>query len=109
MAFWTYLLHCNGGFFYTGHTDNLERRMAEHDAGELPGFARDHRPVTLVWSQQFPTRYEALAAERHIKGWSRAKKMALIRGDWALVSELAKGKGRASTDSTRTENLDGQP
>jgi predicted GIY-YIG superfamily endonuclease len=94
MSFWAYMLHCNGGFFYTGHTDNLERRIAQHEVGALPGFASDHRPVKLVWSQEFPSRYEALTAERRIKGWSRAKKMALIRGDWERVSTLAKGRDR---------------
>ncbi|HET9810520.1 MAG TPA: GIY-YIG nuclease family protein, partial [Sphingomicrobium sp.] len=66
------------------------------------GFASLHRPVQLVWSQEFASRYEALRAERQIKGWSRAKKMALIRGDWALISTLAKGKSSPSTSSGRT-------
>jgi len=61
--------------------------------------------VTLVWSDEFPSRYEALQAERQIKGWSRAKKLALIRGDWPLIGALArnsKEKDRASTGSART-------
>jgi len=86
------MLHCNGGFFYTGHTDNLKRRIAQHESGEVPGFVRDHLPATLVWSEGFPSRIEALAAERRLKGWSRAKKLALIRGDWAEISRLAKEK-----------------
>jgi predicted GIY-YIG superfamily endonuclease len=48
--------------------------------------------VTLVWCDEFPSRYEALSAERQIKGWSRAKKPALIRGDWALISKLARNR-----------------
>jgi predicted GIY-YIG superfamily endonuclease len=62
--------------------------------------------VKLVWSNEFPSRYEAFAAERQIKGWSRAKKMALIRGNWDLVSQLAKNRQErewASTSSARTE------
>ncbi len=58
----------------------------------IAGFTADKLPVALVWSQEFATRYEALEAERRIKGWSRAKKMALIRGDWGKISALAKGK-----------------
>ena len=92
MSFWAYILHCRGGKFYAGHTDNLEKRIGEHQSGIVEGFTRDHLPVKLVWTQEFPTRYEALRAERQIKGWSRAKKMALIRGDWDLVSKLAKSK-----------------
>ena len=103
MAFWAYMLHCRGGAFYTGHTDNLPRRVGEHESGTIAGFTADKLPVALVWSQEFATRYEALEAERRIKGWSRAKKMALIRGDWGKISALAKGKTGPSTSSGRTD------
>jgi len=102
MAFWAYLLHCRGGVFYTGHTDDLEHRMAEHKSGLLPGFTQNMHPLELVWSQEFPTRYEALAAERQIKGWSRRKKPALIRGDWDAISRRARSKSCPSTSSGRT-------
>jgi len=103
MSFWAYMLHCRGGYFYTGHTDNLEYRIAQHRSGQIPGFTSDHLPVELVWSQEFSSRYEAISAERQIKGWSRAKKMALLRADWATLSRLAKSKGSPSTSSGRTE------
>jgi predicted GIY-YIG superfamily endonuclease len=103
MSFWAYMLHCRGGAFYTGHTDNLPYRIAQHESGTIPGFTADKLPVTLVWSQEFSTRVEALEAERRIKGWSRAKKLALIRGDWNRISSLAKGKNGPSTSSGRTE------
>jgi len=74
MAFWTYILHCNGGKFYVGHTDNLEQRIAQHQTGYFPGFTKAHLPVKLVWSDSFPTRDEARAMERRLKGWSRGKK-----------------------------------
>jgi putative endonuclease len=102
MTFWAYMLHCRGGAFYTGHTDNLEHRVAQHKSGVIEGFTHDYAPVELVWSQDFPSRIEALEAERRIKGWSRAKKLALIRGDWAMISALAKKKNGASTGSART-------
>jgi predicted GIY-YIG superfamily endonuclease len=97
------MLHCRGGYFYTGHTEDLVARIDQHESGWLPGFASDHLPIKLVWSQEFSTRYEALAAERQIKGWSRAKKMALIQGDWLKISELAQSKDSPSTSSGRTE------
>ena len=81
MSFWAYILHCLGGIFYTGHTDNLPRRIAEHETAAIVGFTSDRLPVTLVWSQEFSTRVEALETGRRIKRWSRAKKMALIRGE----------------------------
>jgi len=103
MSFWAYLLHCRGGVFYGGHTDNLEVRLAQHQAGAIRGYTAARLPVELVWSQEFPTRIDALTAERQIKGWSRAKKLALIRGDWAAISLLAKGKNSPSTSSGRTD------
>lgn len=90
--FWAYLLRCADKSFYCGHTDNLDDRIASHQHGQLRGYTRSRRPVSLVWSQEFPTRYEALSAERQIKGWSKAKKQALIDGDWGRVSFLARNR-----------------
>ena len=92
MPFYTYMLHCSDRSFYTGHTDDLQTRIAQHEAGAVPGHTQNRRPVKLVWSQEFGTRMEALEAERQIKGWSRAKKLALIREDWRLISTLARPK-----------------
>jgi len=102
MSFWAYMLHCRGGVFYTGHTEDLDYRLAQHKSGAVKGFTSKLLPIELVWSQDFPTRYEALAAERRIKGWSRQKKLALIRGDWERISALAKSKSGPSTSSGRT-------
>ena len=95
------MLHCRGGAFYVGQTDDLERRLAQHQAGAIAGFTAERLPVELVWSESFQTRIEALEAERRIKGWSRAKKMALIRGDWGDIARLARTKGGPSTSSGR--------
>jgi predicted GIY-YIG superfamily endonuclease len=103
LSFWTYLLHCNGGYFYVGHTDDLERRVTQHEAGYLSGFTRDHLPVKLVWSEYFQTRQEAREMEHRLKGWSRAKKLALIRGDWEAIQMLAKSKDSPSTSSGQTD------
>lgn len=100
LSFWTYMLHCRGGYLYVGHTDDLVRRMDQHERSTAPGFVRDHWPAKLVWSAEFATRYEAISMERRVKGWSRVKKLALIRGDWAEISNLAKGKGSPSTGRT---------
>ena len=88
--FWVYILLCNDGSYYTGHTDELEQRIAQHESGAIRGcFTFKRRPVTLVYSQEFFTREEALTAEMQIKGWGRKKKEAMIRGDWVEVSRLA--------------------
>ena len=90
MAFWTYMLRCSDGAYYTGHTDNLDRRIGEHQTGGHCDFTSRRMPVTLVWSENFPSRIEALEAERIVGGWSRAKKEALIAGDWSMVSHFAR-------------------
>ena len=86
------MLRCADGSYYTGHTEDFERRIAQHQSGAIPGDTRNRRPLTLVWSENFSTREEALAAERQVKGWSRAKKEALIAGAWDEVSRLANAK-----------------
>ena len=96
--FWVYILRCADGSYYTGHTDNLERRIGQYQAGECTGYTAARLPVELVWSQETTTREEALSAERQIIGWSRKKKEAMMRVDWAEVSRLAKSKSvRPST------------
>ena len=90
MSFYVYILKCRDGSYYTGHTDNLEQRLAQHRNRFFPNcYTATRLPVELVFSQTFPTREEALAAERQIKGWSRKKKEAMMRGDWNEVSSLA--------------------
>jgi putative endonuclease len=97
VAFWVYLLRCADGSYYAGHTDDLDKHIGEHSAGVCGGYTATRLPVELVWSQECSTRIEALSFERQIKGWSRAKKEALIRSDWEELSRLAKGKPRKQT------------
>ncbi|MBA4353986.1 MAG: GIY-YIG nuclease family protein [Novosphingobium sp.] len=92
MSFYAYLLRCNDGSYYAGHTDDLDLRFAQHQAGALGGYTAARRPVVLVWTEMFSTRDEAFAAERKVKGWSRAKKEALVAGDWSRVSVLARNR-----------------
>ena len=109
MAFWTYILRCCDGSYYVGHTDALEQRIGQHQTGQIPGYTHKRRPVTLVWSQDFASRIEALEAERRTKGWSRAKKEALIAGDWERLSLLARNRldqTSPSTGSGRTGSED---
>jgi putative endonuclease len=88
------MLRCADGHFYVGTTRKaLEERVAEHNAGTFNGYTAMRRPVTLVFSERFPNITDAVAAERKIKGWSRAKKQALVDGDWSRVSMLARRGG----------------
>ncbi|MBB3473686.1 TrmH family RNA methyltransferase [Sphingomonas sp. BK345] len=97
MSFHVYILRCADRTYYTGHTEDLERRVAEHQAGTIPGYTHDRRPVELMWSQDFPTRAEALERELQIKDWSRKKKEALFRADWEMIAEAARPRPRVST------------
>jgi putative endonuclease len=91
--FWVYILRCADKSYYTGHTDNLENRLAQHhNKASESCYTATRLPVELVFSQTFATRYEALASERQIKGWSRRKKEALMKGDWDAISSYAKKK-----------------
>jgi tRNA/rRNA methyltransferase len=89
MPFWTYILRCADGSYYTGHTDDLERRIGQHHAGTFKGYTHDRRPLEFVWADEFPTREEAITSEMRVKAWSRAKKEALIARDWERLSYFA--------------------
>ena len=87
-----YMLQCADGSYYVGSAtgDDLSKRVAEHEAGAYPGYTSARRPVRLVWSEHFDRIVDAIAVERKIKGWSRAKKEALIKGDWGDIRLLAR-------------------
>ncbi len=89
MPSWAYMLLCADGSFYTGCTTDLDTRFGQHQAGTLGGYTAIRRPVELVWAEEFQHIDDAIAAERRIKGWSRAKKKALIAGDWPAIQRLA--------------------
>ncbi len=91
MSQYVYILHCADNTYYTGSTGNLTRRLYEHQNGVSPeAYTYRRRPVELVWYQEVPTVTEALGYEHQIKGWSRAKKEALIRGDIDGIHAIVK-------------------
>ena len=97
MSFWFYILRCSDNSYYSGHTDNLDDRLAKHLSGAFPTcYTFNRGPLETVFTQEFPTREEALAAEQQIKRWSRRKKEAMIRGDWSEVSRLARSQSSRS-------------
>jgi putative endonuclease len=95
MGAFVYMLRCADDFYYVGSAtgDDLTKRVAEHETGAYPGYTSTRRPVRLVWSEHFDRITDAIAGERQIKGWSRAKKEALIQGDWSAIERLAKRRG----------------
>ena len=94
---WLYILRCADGSYYTGTTRTEPAvRVEEHNAGIYPGYTRKRRPVTLVHAGHFQAITDVIAAERQVKGWSRAKKEALVRGDWTALTLLAKRVAKPS-------------
>ncbi|MBL8047031.1 MAG: GIY-YIG nuclease family protein, partial [Anaerolineales bacterium] len=92
MGYYVYILRCFDNSYYTGSTNNLQRRLAEHQAGEVEGYTASRLPVELVWCAEFPSDHDAFLRERQIKGWSRAKKEALIRNDWVKLQTIVKNE-----------------
>jgi putative endonuclease len=92
MSAFVYILRCADGSYYVGSArgETLDKRMGEHQSGEMGGYTASRLPVELVYAEHFEAITDAIAAERRIKGWSRAKKEALIAGDWDRVQRLAK-------------------
>jgi len=83
-----YILRCIDGSLYIGETNDVDQRLLKHNEGSASGFTAKRRPVVLVYSELFPTRGAALKRERQLKGWTRAKKDALIASDATLLKRL---------------------
>ena len=76
-----YILRCADESLYTGWTNDLDRRLAAHNAGTASKYTRGRRPVELIYHETFSTKEEAMRREWAVKQLTRAKKLALIRGD----------------------------
>lgn len=97
-SYYIYILQCSDDSYYTGVTNNVERRFYEHQEGLIDGcYTHNKRPVKLVHIEEFSDVLEAISREKQIKGWTKKKKEALITGDFDKLVELA--KGRPSTSS----------
>ncbi len=92
MPSWVYILRCSDDSYYTGVTSNIEQRLDQHFHGKI-GYTAKRKPFEYLWSEEFANIDDAIAFEKQVKGWSRAKKEALMRGDWAEVQRLARKKG----------------
>ncbi|MGO4523759.1 GIY-YIG nuclease family protein [Microvirga sp. 2MCAF35] len=104
---WFYILRCADGSYYVGtsRSEDLEARLSQHNQGTFGGYTAKRRPVVLVYSTHFASIIEAIAYERQVKGWSRAKKEALIRGDFDALPGLSKSyRSGRSPASTPIEN-----
>jgi putative endonuclease len=88
--YYVYILLCYDQSYYTGITNDLERRMYEHHTGyNKKSYTHDRRPVELVFFEVFNNPKEAISCEKKIKGWSRKKKQAIINDNWERLKELS--------------------
>ena len=88
-----YILRCADGSYYTGLTkQNIEARLWEHNEGIYDSYTKKRRPVELVFTETYDRIVDAIARERQVKGWSRAKKEALIALNYEGLPELSRRK-----------------
>ncbi len=89
-SYFVYILECSDQSYYTGVTNEIERRVAEHQSGLNPKcYTYKRRPVTLKFIEQFNDINQAIAREKQIKGWTRRKKEALMAHDFNRLVELS--------------------
>lgn len=95
--YYVYILRCKDNSYYTGISSDPDKRVWQHNEGLIENAYTYHRrPVELIYSMNFENVYDAIIAEKQIKGWSRKKKDALINGDFDLLHKLAICKNNSS-------------
>ena len=87
---YVYILRCQDGSLYIGECDDLTTRLDRHNEGRGCSYTVSRLPVTLVYAEQFASRIDAVKRERQLKRWTRAKKEALIAGDWRTLKRLSR-------------------
>ena len=94
---YVYILKCSDGNYYTGVTNNPERRLEEHNTGvNKEAYTYSRRPVEMVYCERYTDFLLAISWEKRIKDWSRKKKEALINGDFNKLKEAAECKNETS-------------
>jgi len=94
----TYALRCDDGTYYVGSTWDLARRLEQHHSGQGGDYTRKRQPVELLWHAEFDRIEDAYWLEKRIQGWSRAKREALMRGDFYALPALS-GRARPRTSA----------
>ena len=103
--YFVYIVKCSDGSYYTGFTNNLERRLGEHQSGKnKDSYTFDKRPLELVWFESFNDVLDAIATEKRIKGWTRRKKEALIAEDWDKLVLYSKNYTEYGSSTLRQDS-----
>jgi predicted GIY-YIG superfamily endonuclease len=88
---WTYIVECADGSYYVGSTVDLDGRIWQHNfSDDGAAYTRARRPVRLVWAADFERIDDAFSFEKRVQGWGRAKREALIRGDYDALPGLSR-------------------
>ncbi|MCS0500528.1 GIY-YIG nuclease family protein [Protaetiibacter mangrovi] len=97
MTIGMYILRCGDGSYYVGSSRNVEARAAQHATGKGSSYTSSRMPVELVFVHECESVAEAYGIEKRVQGWSRAKREALIRGDFDLLPSLSRSAYRRGT------------
>lgn len=99
--YFVYIVECLDGSYYTGVTNDLDRRIWEHNSDtNFHSYTYKRRPVVLKYFQRFQNINDAIAFEKQVKGWSRKKKEALFNEDWDEIKKLAKSHTKPPSTSS---------
>jgi putative endonuclease len=82
MSYYVYILICHNGSYYTGSTNNVDKRFKDHLEGRGARYTKSHKPEKIAYQETFSTKSEALRREAEIKKWPRKKKESLINMAW---------------------------
>lgn len=90
MPYTVYILRFSSNTLYIGQTNNIEQRIIDHKnkATRASKFSKDNGEFQLVYKEEYQTQLESMRREKQLKGWTRAKKEALIKGDFDLLKKL---------------------
>jgi putative endonuclease len=104
--YYVYIVECWDGSYYIGMTNDLNKRMWQHNTGHDPGcYTYDKRPVELKYFQHYTDVNQAIFREKQLKGWSRKKKQALFRENWDELKRLSKSSAvRTDPDNASTSS-----
>ena len=90
MKGWMYILECANGSYYSGSTNNLERRLRQHQSGKGANHTKRYGPVKLVYFEEYRRVQDAFYREKQIQKWTREKKKALIDRNYKALHEAAR-------------------
>lgn len=101
-CYYVYIIECSDGTYYTGITNDLDKRLKQHSKGiNKESYTYKRRPIELVFSHLFTDPSQAINFEKQIKGWRREKKLALINDEWEKLPELSRNYFEKQTKSLK--------